>query len=64
MERLILAARLSDPKLFLKHMTMNVNMEEVYSLELTSALKWLQENMKWAGKVWLFQQSIVKTFGF
>ncbi|XP_032847116.2 protein TOPAZ1 [Tyto alba] len=53
-ERLILAARLSDPKLFLKHMTMNVNMEEVYSLEFTSALKWLQENMKWAGKVWLF----------
>ncbi|NWY00154.1 TOPZ1 protein, partial [Nothoprocta ornata] len=54
-ERLILAARLSDPKLFLKHMTMNVNMEEVYSLDLTSALKWLQENMKWAGRVWLFQ---------
>ncbi|NXN46098.1 TOPZ1 protein, partial [Rhinoptilus africanus] len=54
-ERLILAARVSNPKLFLKHMTMNVNMEEVYSLELTSALKWLQENMKWAGKVWLFQ---------
>ncbi|NXG81486.1 TOPZ1 protein, partial [Stercorarius parasiticus] len=54
-ERLILAARVSDPKLFLKHMTMNVNMEEVYSLDLTSALKWLQENMKWAGKVWLFQ---------
>ncbi|KFR13520.1 Testis- and ovary-specific PAZ domain-containing protein 1, partial [Opisthocomus hoazin] len=53
-ERLILAARLSDPKLFLKHTTMNVNMEEVYSLELTSALKWLQENMKWAGEVWLF----------
>ncbi|XP_063179988.1 protein TOPAZ1 [Chroicocephalus ridibundus] len=49
-ERLILAARVSDPKLFLKHMTMNVNMEEVYSLDLTSALKWLQENMKWAGK--------------
>ncbi|XP_027531272.1 protein TOPAZ1 isoform X2 [Neopelma chrysocephalum] len=47
-ERLILAARLSDPKLLLKHMTMNVNMEEVYSLELSSALKWLQENMKWA----------------
>ncbi|XP_008938163.1 PREDICTED: testis- and ovary-specific PAZ domain-containing protein 1 [Merops nubicus] len=54
-ERLILAARVSDPKLVLKHMTMNINMEEVYSLELTSALKWLQENMKWAGKVWLFQ---------
>nr|XP_009686265.1 PREDICTED: testis- and ovary-specific PAZ domain-containing protein 1 [Struthio camelus australis] len=54
-ERLILAARISDPKLFLKHMTMNVNMEEVYSLDLTSALKWLQENMKWAGRVWLFQ---------
>ncbi|NXG22238.1 TOPZ1 protein, partial [Grallaria varia] len=54
-ERLILASRLSDPKLFLKHMTMNVNMEEVYSLELSFALKWLQENMKWAEKVWLFQ---------
>ncbi|XP_065485501.1 protein TOPAZ1 [Caloenas nicobarica] len=65
-ERLILAARLSDPKLFLKHMTMNVNMEEVYSLELTSAVKWLQENMKWAAKVWLFQQSLISKdcFGF
>ncbi|NXG44312.1 TOPZ1 protein, partial [Psilopogon haemacephalus] len=54
-ERLILAARISDPKLLLKHMTMNINMDEVYSLELSSALKWLQDNMKWAGKVWLFQ---------
>ncbi|NWX39299.1 TOPZ1 protein, partial [Steatornis caripensis] len=54
-ERLILAARISDPKLFVKHMTMNINMEEVYSLEHTSALKWLRDNMKWAGKVWLFQ---------
>ncbi|NWV24831.1 TOPZ1 protein, partial [Origma solitaria] len=54
-ERLIKAARLSDPKLFLKYMTMNVSMEEVYSLEHSSALKWLQENMKWAEKVWLFQ---------
>ncbi|NXB81563.1 TOPZ1 protein, partial [Donacobius atricapilla] len=54
-ERLIQATRLSDPKLFLKHMTMNVNMEEVYSLEHSSALKWLQENIKWAEKVWLFQ---------
>ncbi|XP_067417718.1 protein TOPAZ1 [Emydura macquarii macquarii] len=54
-ERLIQAARISDPKLFLKHMTMNVNMEQVYSLEHNSALKWLKENMKWAGKVWLFQ---------
>ncbi|NWY70108.1 TOPZ1 protein, partial [Erithacus rubecula] len=54
-ERLIQAVQLSDPKLFLKHMTMNVNMEEVYSLEHSSALKWLQENMEWAEKVWLFQ---------
>ncbi|NXO82152.1 TOPZ1 protein, partial [Sitta europaea] len=54
-ERLIQAAHLSDPKLFLKHMTMNVNMEEVYILEHSSALKWLKENMKWADKVWLFQ---------
>uniref|UniRef100_A0A671F4E1 Protein TOPAZ1 n=1 Tax=Rhinolophus ferrumequinum TaxID=59479 RepID=A0A671F4E1_RHIFE len=53
-ERLIMAARLSDPKLFIKHMTVNVNKEQVYSLEHCSALKWLKENMKWAGKVWLF----------
>ncbi|XP_010622743.1 protein TOPAZ1 [Fukomys damarensis] len=53
-ERLILAARISNPKLFMKHMTVNVNKEQVYSLELCSALKWLKENMKWAGKVWLF----------
>nr|XP_030120882.3 protein TOPAZ1 isoform X2 [Taeniopygia guttata] len=54
-ERLFQAAHLSDPKLFLKRLTMNVNMEEVYLLEHSSALKWLQENMKWAEKVWLFQ---------
>uniref|UniRef100_A0A8C7AHU4 Protein TOPAZ1 n=1 Tax=Neovison vison TaxID=452646 RepID=A0A8C7AHU4_NEOVI len=53
-ERLIMAARISDPKLFIKHMTVNVNKEQVYSLEHCSAMKWLKENMKWAGKVWLF----------
>ncbi|XP_044893915.1 protein TOPAZ1 isoform X2 [Felis catus] len=53
-ERLIMAARISDPKLFIKHMTVNVNKEQVYSLEHCSALKWLKDNMKWAGKVWLF----------
>nr|KAF6421408.1 testis and ovary specific PAZ domain containing 1 [Molossus molossus] len=55
-ERLMIAARLSDPKLFIKHMTVNVNKEQVYSLEHCSALKWLKENMKWAGKVWLFNK--------
>uniref|UniRef100_A0A8C6N0J4 Protein TOPAZ1 n=1 Tax=Mus spicilegus TaxID=10103 RepID=A0A8C6N0J4_MUSSI len=53
-ERLVMAARISDPKLFIKHMTVNINKEQVYSLEHCSALKWLKENMKWAGKVWLF----------
>uniref|UniRef100_A0A8L2QH74 Protein TOPAZ1 n=1 Tax=Rattus norvegicus TaxID=10116 RepID=A0A8L2QH74_RAT len=53
-ERLIMAARISDPKLFIKHMTVNINKEQVYSLEHCSAVKWLKENMKWAGKVWLF----------
>ncbi|CAH6777590.1 protein TOPAZ1 [Phodopus roborovskii] len=53
-ERLIMAARISDPKLFIKHMTVNISQEQVYSLEHCSALKWLKENMKWAGKVWLF----------
>ncbi|XP_055269266.1 protein TOPAZ1 [Moschus berezovskii] len=55
-ERLIMAARISDPKLFIKHMTVNINKEQVYSLEHCSALKWLKENMKWAGKVWLFNK--------
>ncbi|XP_064271718.1 protein TOPAZ1 isoform X2 [Passer domesticus] len=49
-ERLMQAAHLSDPKLFLKRLTMNVNMEEVYRVEHSFALKWLQENMKWAEK--------------
>ncbi|XP_004614659.2 protein TOPAZ1 [Sorex araneus] len=53
-ERLIMAARISDPKLFVKHMTVNVNKEQVYSMEHCSALKWLKGNMKWAGKFWLF----------
>ncbi|XP_038626994.1 protein TOPAZ1 isoform X2 [Tachyglossus aculeatus] len=54
-ERLIQAARISDPKLFIKHTTVNVTMEQVYSLERCSALKWLKENLQWAGKVWLCQ---------
>ncbi|KAL8165451.1 UNVERIFIED_CONTAM: Protein topaz1, partial [Gekko kuhli] len=54
-ERLIQATQLATPKLFLKHLTVNVNQEQVYSLEHTWVLKWLKENMKWAGKVWLFQ---------
>ncbi|XP_050996235.1 protein TOPAZ1 [Acomys russatus] len=53
-ERLVMAARISDPKLFVKHMTVNVQQEQVYSLEPCSALKWLTQNMKWAAKVWLF----------
>ncbi|XP_057624823.1 protein TOPAZ1 isoform X2 [Chionomys nivalis] len=53
-ERLIMAARISDPKLFIKHMTVNIYKEQVYSLEQRSALKWLKENLKWAGNIWLF----------
>uniref|UniRef100_A0A8D2IYV0 Protein TOPAZ1 n=1 Tax=Varanus komodoensis TaxID=61221 RepID=A0A8D2IYV0_VARKO len=53
-ERLIQAARISSPKLFIKHLTVNINMEQVYTLEYACVLKWLKENMKWAGKVWLF----------
>ncbi|XP_027624589.1 protein TOPAZ1 isoform X2 [Tupaia chinensis] len=52
--RLITAARISDPKLFIKHVTVNVDKEQVCSLEPCSALKWLRENLKWAAKVWRF----------
>nr|XP_033785980.1 protein TOPAZ1 isoform X2 [Geotrypetes seraphini] len=54
-ERLRLAVRLSTPKLLIKYMTINIAMEQVYILDHSAALKWLKENMKWAGKVWLFQ---------
>ncbi|XP_048366433.1 protein TOPAZ1 [Sphaerodactylus townsendi] len=54
-ERLSQAIQLATPKLSLKPLTVNVNQEQVYSLEHIWVLKWLKENMKWAGKVWLFQ---------
>nr|XP_056713050.1 protein TOPAZ1 [Euleptes europaea] len=54
-ERLIQATQLASPKLFIKHLTINVNQEQVYSLEHQCVLEWLKKNMKWAGKVWLFQ---------
>ncbi|XP_048451431.1 protein TOPAZ1 isoform X3 [Rhincodon typus] len=53
-DRLLAAARISEPKLQIKHTTVNIAKEEVFSLEYSSALKWLEWNMKWAGKVWLF----------
>ncbi|XP_067837814.1 protein TOPAZ1 isoform X2 [Heptranchias perlo] len=53
-DRLLAAARISEPKLQIKHTTVNISKEEIFSLEYSSALKWLEQNMKWAGKVWLF----------
>ncbi|XP_053323776.1 protein TOPAZ1 [Spea bombifrons] len=54
-DRLSKATRLSNPRLFIRHMTVNNSKEQVYILDHTSSLKWLTENLKWAGKVWLFQ---------
>ncbi|XP_077125097.1 protein TOPAZ1 [Ranitomeya variabilis] len=51
-ERLFEASRLSTPRLFIKHMTVNSTNEQVYTLDNNSSLKWLNENMKWAGIVW------------
>ncbi|KAM4705124.1 protein TOPAZ1 [Rhinophrynus dorsalis] len=53
-DKVIQASRLSDPRLMIKHMTVNNLNEEVYVLDHNSSLKWLNENMRWAGKVWLF----------
>ncbi|XP_070623335.1 protein TOPAZ1 isoform X2 [Erythrolamprus reginae] len=53
-ERLFQAVQISNPKLFVKYLTVNVNKDQIYILEHTSILKWLKENMKWAGKAWLF----------
>nr|XP_014346637.1 PREDICTED: testis- and ovary-specific PAZ domain-containing protein 1 isoform X2 [Latimeria chalumnae] len=54
-KRMMAAARISNPKLLVKLMTVNVAMEQVFTLDQGSAQKWLKENMKWAAKVWLFQ---------
>ncbi|XP_055489446.1 protein TOPAZ1 [Leucoraja erinacea] len=53
-DRLLAAVRISEPKLQIKHTTVNIANEEIFSLEHSSALRWLEQNMKWAGKVWLF----------
>ncbi|XP_018124795.1 protein TOPAZ1 [Xenopus laevis] len=53
--RLVQATRFSTPRLCIKQMTVNNANEQVYILDYTCSLKWLHENMKWAGKVWLFQ---------
>ncbi|XP_058038707.1 protein TOPAZ1 [Ahaetulla prasina] len=53
-ERLFQAVQITKPKLFIKHLIVNINKDQIYSLERTSVLKWLKENMKWAGKAWLF----------
>ncbi|MGH0117264.1 UNVERIFIED_CONTAM: hypothetical protein FKN15_032231 [Acipenser sinensis] len=54
MSRLMLAAQNTNPKLGIKYATVNVCKEQVFTLDHLSALKWLNKNMKWAGKVWLF----------
>ncbi|XP_056376097.1 protein TOPAZ1 isoform X2 [Hyla sarda] len=51
-ERLSEASRLSCPRLFIKHMTVNNTNEQVYTLDNKATLKWLNENMKWAGAIW------------
>ncbi|XP_075683267.1 protein TOPAZ1 isoform X2 [Rhinoderma darwinii] len=53
-ERLSEASRLSNPRLFIKHMTVNNTNEQVYILDHNSSLKWLNENIKWAGNVWYY----------
>lgn len=49
-----MVVRILDLKFFIKYMIVNVNKEQVYSLEQCFVLKWLKENMKWVGKVWFF----------
>ncbi|MEE6466177.1 hypothetical protein FKM82_006861 [Ascaphus truei] len=52
--RMIQATRLSMPRLLIKHMTVTIAMEQVYILDHSASFKWLNENMKWARKVWHF----------
>ncbi|XP_069051355.1 protein TOPAZ1 isoform X2 [Lepisosteus oculatus] len=51
--RLVSAAQITRPKLVIKYATVNVCGEQVFTLDPLSALKWLSQNMEWAGKAWL-----------
>nr|DBA24909.1 TPA: hypothetical protein GDO54_012503 [Pyxicephalus adspersus] len=53
-ERLFEASRLSSPKLFIKHLTVNNSGEQVYTLDNNCCVKWLNENINWAVKTWSF----------
>ncbi|KAM5158287.1 LOW QUALITY PROTEIN: protein TOPAZ1 [Mantella aurantiaca] len=53
-ERLLEAARLSSPRLFIKHLTVNNSGEQVYILDHNCCVKWLSENVNWAVKIWGF----------
>ncbi|XP_073488857.1 protein TOPAZ1 [Aquarana catesbeiana] len=53
-ERLLEASRLSSPRLFIKHLTVNNRNEQVYTLDHNSCVKWLNGNRNWAVKVWSY----------
>ncbi|XP_068092335.1 LOW QUALITY PROTEIN: protein TOPAZ1 [Hyperolius riggenbachi] len=53
-ERLNEAGRLSSPRLFIKHVTVNSNNEQVYILDHYCCFKWLKENISWAQNTWSF----------
>ncbi|XP_039593375.1 uncharacterized protein topaz1 isoform X2 [Polypterus senegalus] len=52
--RLMLASRLTNPNLILMFSRINDSNEHVFTLDLSSSLRWLNENKNWAGKVWFF----------
>ncbi|XP_077347598.1 protein TOPAZ1 [Lithobates pipiens] len=53
-ERLLEASRLSSPRLFIKHLTVNNRNEQVYTLDHNCCVKWLNGNRNWAVKVWSY----------
>ncbi|XP_035270039.1 uncharacterized protein topaz1 isoform X1 [Anguilla anguilla] len=51
--RLLSAAQTANPKLVIKYATVNLNQEQVFTLDSISACKWLSRNLDWASKLWL-----------
>ncbi|XP_019735673.1 uncharacterized protein topaz1 isoform X1 [Hippocampus comes] len=50
--RLLLAALIPQPNLEVHYTTVNSSREQVFTLSVASALRWLRRNHTWANKMW------------
>ncbi|XP_013876576.1 uncharacterized protein topaz1 isoform X2 [Austrofundulus limnaeus] len=50
--RVLSAARIPRPKLTVHYTTVNSSQEQVFTLDVSSARRWLQHNHLWANEIW------------